>query len=443
MLKGDRINRFLLILAVLSALVFLLLFLMVRQNSNFKQENSLDMAEKAIKDLYDYKIPDISEEEKVSAIIKALKFDGQYKYIGHNIYKDDDSNMIIFSLKKDITNPEKSPKSDLYYINQNTILLFALIGNLGEIKYTLISDSENVDILTQRRWANELFKGNIYEETKTRSVYDEMVEKLDNINTYQKPKNYKDIEVCISDVILTYNKDLFQKGEFGAQAHITYGDNTNMEGTKVYVVANYKKFQIINDTFEVVGEVEKPVVITFGYDKKNGYMVKDYKEAEDGNRREISLMELFPQDLIPQIKSYFVNTDTQGKIDQQIYVSAREYLDAIGKKDIDIGSSEKKYPDIKPENQMMYEVLASVYTDYPYFVGSEEKIENTHRYKYFTKHERVDDKDILTYEKIDANTGRKLEVLQVELENGNIKTTQGKLSDEFNSYYESLKNSAI
>lgn len=440
---GSKINKILLILMILLVAIFLFVFYIVK-SSNLNSE-SVSSEEEFAREIFKYRTNDISDKENVDNILDNIKFDGMYSYQSHEIKTKNRLNKIIFYLNED-NSLTKNEKSDIDIINENLVMLFALIENLDEITFHITTPDDDIDITTQRRWINEFFQNNIYNEIKTEDDFYNLVKSFSEIDLSAKPKNYKDIQQVIEDAILKYNKEKFPIGEFAVEGHFTYDVYETMEYTKAYLYVKYSKYQFINDFFENIAEISSPVVITFSYDEKSGYIMKDYRETDDGAYYEISLHEMFPEDIIPKVKNHMNNKKEMDVIEQKIDKKITEYLTELGRIDYKVAKNrveeEKKYPDIREENQMIFDALSQVYSDYPYFIGSLEKLENGQRMKYsMQKEETSEKKDVLTYEKIRLPEKTQVEKLTLEIEGGEIKVIEGKLSEEFTSFYKSLKDS--
>lgn len=428
---------------ILLVAIFLFVFYIVK-SSNLNSE-SVSSEEEFAREIFKYRTNDISDKENVDNILDNIKFDGMYSYQSHEIKTKNRLNKIIFYLNED-NSLTKNEKSDIDIINENLVMLFALIENLDEITFHITTPDDDIDITTQRRWINEFFQNNIYNEIKTEDDFYNLVKSFSEIDLSAKPKNYKDIQQVIEDAILKYNKEKFPIGEFAVEGHFTYDVYETMEYTKAYLYVKYSKYQFINDFFENIAEISSPVVITFSYDEKSGYIMKDYRETDDGAYYEISLHEMFPEDIIPKVKNHMNNKKEMDVIEQKIDKKITEYLTELGRIDYKVAKNrveeEKKYPDIREENQMIFDALSQVYSDYPYFIGSLEKLENGQRMKYsMQKEETSEKKDVLTYEKIRLPEKTQVEKLTLEIEGGEIKVIEGKLSEEFTSFYKSLKDS--
>lgn len=442
MSDSNKLNKVLLILVVLLTLVFLLVFFILKILGNTEGNKDLIKSDAIPYEIYNYKTEDVNNKENVDNIINNLKFDGVYKLSSYELDDKNGINKIIFYLYEEDAPSKKTKKSDIVYFNENGIILFTLIENLDEINFNIEDKDGNYIIKTQRRWANELYQYNVYNEINSYDKFKIMIDDFDKMNFSQKPKDYKDINVCIEDSIYKYNKDKFPFGEVGIESHITYEIYETVEYTKAYLFVHYYKYQFANDTFEIVGGIVAPVTITFSKDKKNGYIMKEYKEADDGAKYGVSLLEMFPENILPMVENHSNNKEEMNQIENDLNRKIQDYLSALGRSGFKVGKSEKKYPEIREENQMIFDVLSQIYTDYPYFVGNWEKIEDGIRYRYsLIEKDTSEDKDILTYEKINLNTNTKEQSLTVELKNGEITEIEGNLSEEFNSYYKSLLES--
>ncbi|EHL18677.1 hypothetical protein HMPREF9628_00363 [Peptoanaerobacter stomatis] len=382
----------------------------------------------------------IGDNSKVSKIVNSLKFPEELKYSGIELQTSDDlpkSLNIIFSSSNENQETTKNIKSNFSY---NSMIILSLIENCDKVEMSINKNGALYPIESrQRQWATELIGKDPFEFTATLEDFKEYIKKIDSIDFNEVQTYTPNLEESISNAILSHNKDKVYNGEFAAQGHITLGTEVDGINTTVYVYMTYMQFQFQNGIFEECAEMNSPAVITFTKDEYGNYKLSNFAETKDGSLYEVSLQELFPDDIIDMIKLYNSNTKQQENVNNQIVSSAKEYLIEIGREDAKIALSyqEKNYPPLSAQNSEIYDILYKAYADFPYYVGTLEKLENHIRYEYKTSYEKQDLSDIFSYTKTNMNTGDIEEYVKVQISGGEIKALEGEIRDTFYEFKKS------
>lgn len=186
-----------------------------------------------------------------------------------------------------------------------------------------------------------------------------------------------DLESATSLAILNNNTGKYLSGETTAEGHIILDTITEAEKVYVYALTTYGEYGFENGIFtKVSGTGVIPTKITFEK-KDSGYYLVEYKEPKDGNLYAESIKEMFPDNLEKRAMNY-TDWDAE-KCHQQEYQYANQYLTTIGR---DAEVSFKVEHKLADMNVTASNMFIDLYHDYPYWIGTQEKIEHNVRYVY-------------------------------------------------------------
>lgn len=173
------------------------------------------------------------------------------------------------------------------------------------------------------------------------------------------------------------------------------------EGTKVYAITSSGNFGVENNIFtKISGSGAIPTVIILDKDDK----VLSYQEPKDGAYYEPSVKEMFPKDLWDEAMAA---DDYYDALKMQEEAAARAYLISIGR-DLAVTADYVEKDDYgisTGARDAMSELEKGVLADYPYWLGSLERIQNGVRYVY----EAAWEGDALTFTKRVFDTGETAE----------------------------------
>lgn len=179
----------------------------------------------------------------------------------------------------------------------------------------------------------------------------------------------------------------YSSGECNAEGHAILASVPGDEADTVLVYAQCSvgNYGFVSGNFEEVsGSGAIPCRLTFSRDENGGLTLTDFWQAEDGNRYGPSIRETFPADLVGlalDTESYYPDLQKQ----KEAY--AKAYLEEIGRP-AEIGEYADFEHPLATEQGMSVEVsnaLLERFPDYPFFLGSEERIENGVRWVYTTQ----------------------------------------------------------
>ncbi|MFA5536505.1 MAG: hypothetical protein WDA53_04985, partial [Bacillota bacterium] len=215
---------------------------------------------------------------------------------------------------------------------------------------------------------------------------------------------------------LSATSNHYLEGECFAEGHIILGADKERDATKIYALTMTGQYGFQNDNFvKVSGTGVIPAVVTLGSD--NGVSIEYPK---DGSYYVSSIKEMFPSKYHTRV---FDDRDSDRKaLKKQEQGYAKEYLSKIGRKaEIgDYGDFEHiLLTDLGVSVEVSNKLLEDFYkahSYYPYFIGTQEYLENDLRMVYqmsyhenqkevsFTKY-AYDSKEILEQFIMDATTG--------------------------------------
>ncbi len=229
------------------------------------------------------------------------------------------------------------------------------------------------------------------------------------------------IDNIISDAIMTTNSENYLKGECRAEGHVVLKTDEANGILTAYTVASYGEFGFENGIFtKISGSGAIPTVITFEIGKGSSYTLKDYKEPLDGSEYEASLSRMFPADLLNKVQSTDSYSDNLSNQQEQY---ASKYLKLIGREaTVQEKYVEKNLPDM---NTQASNDLMSLFSEYPYWIGNTEKVEDGVRYVYQTNWQSVGNGDgIVTYTKSVYN-GDAVETTVIQIKDGKMAYLEG------------------
>ena len=181
----------------------------------------------------------------------------------------------------------------------------------------------------------------------------------------------------------------YSQGECNAEGHIILASVPGDEADTVVVYAQCSvgNYGFINDNFEEVsGSGAIPSRLTFVRDENGVLTLTDLWQAEDGSRYADSIRETFPEDLVGlalDTESYYPDLQKQ----KEAY--ARAYLEEIGR-EAEIGEYADFEHPLATDQGMSVAVSNDLLEleelqDYPFFLGSVERIEDGVRWVYTTQ----------------------------------------------------------
>lgn len=230
-----------------------------------------------------------------------------------------------------------------------------------------------------------------------------------------------DRESVVKAAILSSNAKHYMGGETQTEGHIIL-ETEEREVVKLYCLTSYGEFGFQNGIFtKLSGTGAIPTVITLSKNKFGEYALLEYKEPRDGSEYMISIKEMFPKELQTKLNKAH---ERYGELLMQEEAYAKEYLKSIGRENAEVDGNHVPKTiltdlgvGVEASNQLL-----DMFWDYPYWVGTEEKVEKGVRYIYSSTYDNKS--EIVTYVKTTGD-GQTVERFVIDVKNGELKFLEG------------------
>ncbi len=233
-----------------------------------------------------------------------------------------------------------------------------------------------------------------------------------------------DMETAVSQAIFSSSAGKYSEGECSAEGHIILGskdkvdeDTNKIIESYVYALVSYGEYGFENGIFtKVSGSGAIPTKLTFNRNDLGEYILIDYKQAEDGARYTDSVYNMFP-DLIAERALHYTDSDSAELVSQEEEY-AKAYLTTV-RGNAEISQNVEKVlsnMDVEASN-----TLLDLFSEYPYWIGTEEKIENGVRYVYEKKWEDKGNGDgVVTFRKYEYDNNNVVSETVIEVKGGKL-----------------------
>lgn len=216
------------------------------------------------------------------------------------------------------------------------------------------------------------------------------------------------LDEAVGRAIIEFNNSLYLTGECAAEGHEILRSEKDENKTVCFVLASYGEYSFENGNFtKTSGSGMIPAKIVLDKDMS----LVSLEMPEDGAGYGESLKKLFPEDLLYTVFEKEASSSYYNTLAEQEHVYAKAYLEKIGR-DAPIGEY-ADFEHILPDmNVSASNALIDLYSDYPMWIGTEEKIENGVRYVYETQWEpsgKNDGSGIITYRKYNYETNEEMD----------------------------------
>lgn len=241
----------------------------------------------------------------------------------------------------------------------------------------------------------------------------------------------KDLETAMRLAILNSNATRYLEGECTAEGHILLGNETRVNAKDnteeeycAYALVSYGEYGFENGIFtKVSGSGAIPTKITFKINAQGEYSLAEYEQAQDGSLYEPSIREMFPENIAERALHY--TDEDSAKLQAQEEVYAKEYLAGV-RDDAKIQQHVPKT--LTNMNVKASNALIDLFNEYPYWIGTEEKIENDVRYVYEKQWEDKGNGDgTVTFKKYEYDTKKVTEETVIEIKNGELNYIKGEV----------------
>ena len=229
------------------------------------------------------------------------------------------------------------------------------------------------------------------------------------------------IEKAISKAILDENSYKYAEGEAKGEGHTVLNTVTTDETTVVYALTTYGEYGFQNGVFtKISGTGVIPAKMTFEKEDED-YILTDFEIPEDGSGYMESIKRIFPSDLQDKV-SRLSDSDYKACLAQE-FEYAKAYLKEIGRNAEVKDQVDFKLPDTNAE---VGNKLIDLYHEYPYWIGTEEKVEHGVRYVYETSWSGKGNGDgTITYKKYKYDNKEVIEEYVIEINGENMTYLKG------------------
>ncbi len=323
---------------------------------------------------------------------------------------------------------DKTMKKFLSIIILSTLVFSAVgCGSSGSDA----GEEENTEVTEETEEETETVEEEEAEDAEEAEVedYDETVDIMKTSSESSSSGSISiddELDEAIANVVLDYNDGVYLEGECSAEGHIVMDIDEDKVSVTVYTLTSYGEYSFQNNMFiKTSGTDVYPVVMTFTYDNDDGYTLQKYVKASDGSAYNQSIKELFPKELYNRIIST-TESDRQS-LEAQERAYAKAYLNSIGRTaEIgDYSDLEIELPDIPDD---AYNMIFDRYWEYPYWLGTQEKIEDGVRYVYETQWKNYGNDDSLIYlTKYVYDTGEIIRTVNIHIDDGEVQSSEEKV----------------
>lgn len=235
-----------------------------------------------------------------------------------------------------------------------------------------------------------------------------------------------ELDKAVGRAIIDNNTGNYLEGECNAEGHIVMDIEDYKTTVTAYTLTMYGEYGFLNNKFiKISGSGIIPAVMTFTVDKDNVYTLQSYEVPLDGSEYASSVKEMFPKDLYNRIIPSSDSDRTVLLAQERKY--AKNYLESIGRT-----ASIGEYSDLKMEipdiPDETYNMIFDRYWEYPYWIGTQEKIEDGVRYVYETQWKDYGDNDSMVYlTKYVYGTGEIIRTINVHIDDGEVQSSEEKV----------------
>ena len=300
------------------------------------------------------------------------------------------------------------------------VLLFAVVDDVDQVTFAgFWSQPERSSFRFEETISRETADQKLGCDVRIYGASPEKLETLIQILEQEAPLwqyESKDLETAVALAALQRGSGYYYYGgECGSEGHVILGTKEDKDVTMVYAIATVSRYGFQNGIFTPVsGSGAIPTVLTLVKNQEGEYACVKWEEPMDGEYYISSLEELFPQSLWSKVKH--ADQYYEGLVGQK-EAYAEAYLKQIGREAKIQEHVETILPDLPVE---VSNLLLELCWEYPYWVGTEERIEDGVRYIYETKQEKGESgPGTMVYEKR-TEDGTLVQQVRVNGEDGSV-----------------------
>ncbi|MCI2106574.1 MAG: M56 family metallopeptidase [Intestinimonas sp.] len=224
------------------------------------------------------------------------------------------------------------------------------------------------------------------------------------------------LDAAVADAILSGNQSSYLEGECQGEGHFILDSKTEGATVTAYTLTMYGNYGFQDGNFVTIsGTGVIPVVMTFKVDETGTYSLTDYQEPQDGSGYSDSIRKMFPEALQGQCLN--VSDDVSGLLQAQKQTYAERYLKSMGREAVIGEYGEFKHPLLTDRGvSVAVSNAMSRNSDYPYWIGNLERIEDGVRYVYQMDYDS--EQHQIIYTKSEYDTGKAVKRTVFDSTNG-------------------------
>lgn len=191
-----------------------------------------------------------------------------------------------------------------------------------------------------------------------------------------------ELEEFVSQALLNDNKSVYYEGECPAEGHIIFGAETKNNTTYVYTYISYANFGFENGNFVEVSGGSMPAV--FAFDSAD-YELINVTYPEDGDLYAPSIKKMFPKKYVSRVMN--LSDADYNNLNLQLDKYAQAYLNSISRDAVIGRMADFDYVlptdlGISVEISNALVEMDKYISNYPYWIGNKEVVQNGVRYVY-------------------------------------------------------------
>lgn len=241
-------------------------------------------------------------------------------------------------------------------------------------------------------------------------------QELLNYNITQNEKVKTDesmsLDEMVSNILFNDNGGRYSEGECRGEGHIILGSEEKDNMTYIYVLTMYGEYGFQDNNFvKVSGSGVIPAVIMFS-ENEQGEKINTIKWPLDGSAYIKSIKELFPEKYHNRVLT--INKEDNEELKKQETSYAQKYLEEIGRNSI-IGQfvdfEHSLLTSMGVPVHISNKLLGKAYSNYPHWIGNQERIEDGTRYVYEMNY--IKDSNSIILEKYNYDTREIVEKIRI------------------------------
>ncbi|WP_178314772.1 hypothetical protein [Lacrimispora sp. 210928-DFI.3.58] len=244
-------------------------------------------------------------------------------------------------------------------------------------------------------------------ETKVLGTEAQVTDESGNAAEPSEKADVFDLDTLVSEAVFFANRGVYTGEECAGEGHVILKTEEDHGKVTAYVLTMYGEYQFQNEEYFVkeAGSGVIPAVMVFSTDTESEDKLISYREPEDGSGYLSSIREMFPQEQWQTCIDPPKEIRNQLRDQERAYAEA--YLKELGREAKIAEFADFEHPiitdegvEVKISNQL---VGSKELADYPFWIGSKEKLEDGIRYIYAQELDK--EKGRIMFRKTDYGSG--------------------------------------